>query len=105
MENKIDYESIYDLPIEAFIIGDFWETTNDTFLLSFGRMMKKYSLGLVMFDVLIQEYNILKPSDIDLFIENYLKEHSEDFMTNEVGSLIPIMMNGLYYSKHWGDYV
>ena len=98
-------EDQYDLPIEAFMIGDFWETTNDIFLLSFGRMMKKHTLGMAMFDVLIKEYNTSKPSNIDSFIENYLTEHTDDFMTDEVGSLIPIMKNGLYYSKHWGDYV
>lgn len=96
----------YDLPIDAYMSTDFWILVKDTFLLSFGRMMVKYDLGIDSFDLFL---NLYKESDvviddIDKFIEVYLEIHDEDFTRTEVNSLVPIEKNGLYYSKSWGSY-
>lgn len=96
---------MYDLPIEAFVETDFWETTDDPFLLSFGRVMKKKNLSMDCFDVLLKNYRQTTCVNIDLFIIDYLKGNKSDFIIDELGFLRPNMKNGSYYSSHWGDYV
>lgn len=103
MEREI--KDMYDLPIEAFVESDFWETTENPFLLAFGRVMKKKDLSMDCFDVLYNSYNQTTCVNIDLFITDYLKANKNDFRRDELDFLRPIMKNGLYYSSSWGDYV
>jgi len=104
MERKI--KNMYDLPIEAFVKSDFWETTENPFLLSFGRVMKKKDLSIDCFDELLKHYNNNSDcDDIDKLITDYLKNNKSKFRRDELDTLRPIMKNGLHYSSSWGDYV
>lgn len=102
---EIEIKDMYDLPIEAFVKSDFWETTKNPFLLAFGRVMKKKKLSMDCFDILLKSYKQSECVNIDLFITDYLKGNKNDFMRDEIDFLIPKTKNGLHYSKSWGDYV
>lgn len=98
--------NMYDLPIEAFLINDFWETSDNEFILSFGRVMKKEDLSMDCFDDLLKHYSTQTDcKDIDKLIMDYLKDHEDDFIRDEQNSLRPLKKGDNYYSSHWGDYV
>jgi hypothetical protein len=99
-----DIKDFYDLPIDASMNTSFWTDVTDEFLLAFGRMMEKHDLGLESFDLFLNLYKSNRTRNIDLFIETYLTTHKNEFTRANTNELVPIQKNGLYYSKHWGEY-
>ena len=93
---------IYDLSIDSFCETDFWETTENKFLLAFGRIMKKVDLSIDSFDEILTHYN--KQSyceNIDKLILSYIEDNASVFIRDELGVLRPQTKNGLHYSSYW----